>query len=70
MANLPDGYSPFWAGEIRRGDLVREAGTWYDTETDRLARRWAGLRVEECDQVEAGARKVSFQDPDPPARHE
>jgi hypothetical protein len=36
---------------------VREAGTWYDTDTDRLARQWAGCRVEECDQVEMAARK-------------
>jgi len=57
-SQLPDGYERFWVGEIRRGDLVREAGTWYDTDTDRLARQWAGCRVEECDQVEVAARKV------------
>jgi hypothetical protein len=55
---LPDGYERFCAGEIRRGDLVREAGTWYDTYTDRLARQWAGRRVEECEQVEVAARRV------------
>ena len=58
---IPDGYGRFWAGEIRRGDLVREAGTWYDTDTDRLARRLSGLRIEECDQVEVAARRDSTQ---------
>jgi hypothetical protein len=58
-SRLLDDYERFWAGEIRRGDLVREAGTWYDTETDRLAWRFAGLRVEECDQVEVAARRDS-----------
>lgn len=59
---LPNGYEPFQAGEIRRGDLVREGGTWYDTDTDRLARRLAGLRVEECGPVEVAARKASPKD--------
>jgi hypothetical protein len=58
-SQLPDRYERYWVGEIRRGDLVREAGTWYDTDTDRLARRWAGLRVEECARVEVAARKTS-----------
>jgi hypothetical protein len=58
LSDLPDDYERYWIGVICHGDLVREAGTWYDTETDRLARQWVGRYVEECDQVEAAARII------------
>jgi hypothetical protein len=59
LSDLPDGYERYWIGVICHGDLVREAGTWYDTETDGLARQWVGRYIEECDQVEAAARRTS-----------
>lgn len=58
FSHLPDDYERYWIGVIRHGDLVREMGTWYDTETDRLARQWVGRCVEDCDQVEAAARII------------
>ena len=58
FSHLPNDYERYWVGEIRRGDLVREAGVWYDTETDRLARQWVGSYVEECEQVKVAARII------------